>query len=432
MRTRNRTLTSTILGQFRVDLPSHPGNPNYPIIQDTGPQTEWTRTETMTDELSGTKKYGSVTHDVTEVRYFPVDISYGYWYQGTPTPNPIPGQGPRPYYVRQWRGAGLWRMYLGYYPNNAWGSPTIAVPSTYDWSTLSYNAVTAMKPNLNKGGLLLLNFIRELKEGCYRKGAQAHRRGDQLPNKGSWASPMGALRALSRFNLFWQFALMPTIKDVKDILDRVNNLEKRIQQLIREANKVQTRHYTCPITDRIVLPADIVRANVAYSADQPGWGMREETRWFTEPRYHASMRFNYDCTSIQGLLGTLRAKLNAFGVDRLISSLWEAIPYSFVVDWFVNVGKMLESLESTLVSDLFPIRILDFCHSVKYKYTTRLIHNQGQLGTPHLRISDILLYEKSVTRYIRRREAPCLYARLNVRKPSLNQTLLGGSLILAR
>jgi hypothetical protein len=239
------------------------------------------------------------------------------------------------------------------------------------------------------------------------------------------------IRAFSRTNLFAQFALLPTISDVKEILDRINNLEKRIQQLIREANKVQTRHYTCPILDRITLPADIVRANVAYSADQPGWGMREETRWSTEPRYHATMRFTYDASALQGALGYLRARLNAFGVDRLLSSYWEAVPYSFIVDWFINVGDVLASLEDYLITPL-PIVILDFVHSIKYKITTRLIHNQGQLGTSHVKVSGILLMERSVTRYIRRAEAPSLYQRLSLRLPNLNQTLLGGSLAGAR
>jgi hypothetical protein len=431
MRTRNRTLTTTVPdGMYWVDDINNPSNPNYPIQQDTGPQTDWTRIESMTDEKPGMARYGSVDHLVNEVRYFPIDMTYDYWYLDTPVPNPLGGN-PRPLYRRKWQGAGMWRMYLGSAPGNTWGNPTISVPSTYDWSTYSYNAVKAMKPTLNKSGLLLLNFISELKEGCYRKGARSQNRGQMLP-KGASGYAMGLLRAASRFNLWWQFALKPTLSDVKEIIDRINNLEKNIQRIIREANKIQTRHYTCPIPDRITLPADIVRANVAFSVDQPGWGMREETRWSTEPRYHAVMRFNYDCSAVQGLLGKLRAQLDAYGIDRLISSLWEAIPYSFVVDWFINVGDLLESLESHLKGDLFPVRILDFAHSVKYKYTTRLIHNQGQLGTSHLKVSDILLMERSVTRYIRRREAPCLYARLNVRAPSLNQVLLGGSLIFAR
>jgi hypothetical protein len=143
------------------------------------------------------------------------------------------------------------------------------------------------------------------------------------------------------------------------------------------------------------------------------------------------MRFTYDASALQGALGTLRSKLNAFGIDRIIGSIWEAIPYSFVVDWFINVGGVLDSLEDYFVNPL-PIVIQDFVHSIKYEYVTRLTHNQGQLGTPHLRVSGILLYEKSVKRYIRRAEAPSLFASLNVRLPNLNQVLLGGSLVVQR
>jgi hypothetical protein len=456
MRTRNRTVTTTCPAGHYESPDIYNPLTSRPSL-DTGPQTESTTIESMIDELSGMKKYGSVTHDKTVLRYFPVDLTYDYWYLDTPLPNPLGGN-PRPCYRHKWTGAGMWRMYLGSSPGNTWGNPTIAVPSTYDWSTFSYNAVKNMRPNLNKSGLLLLNFMSELREGARRKADRTRARNEKaqresakqskfseesqkrhqrniaqtrLKGRTFGAAVSGAIRAASKFNLFWQFAVQPTINDVRDILDKIKNLEKEIQKLIRESNKIQTRHYTCPIPDRITLPADIVRANVAFSSDQPGWGMREETRWIQSPRYTAVMRFNYDSSALQGLLGALRSRLNAFGVDALLSSVWEAVPFSFVVDWFINVGDIIESLEGHLNQPL-PIVILDFSHSVKYSYSTRLIHNQGQLGTTHTRMSGILLMERSVTRYIRRAEAPCLWAKLEFRLPSLNQVLLGGSLFGSR
>jgi hypothetical protein len=455
MRTRNRKLTTTCLGHYESPDINNPAT-SRPSV-DTGLQTQTSQVETMVDELSGMKKYGSVDHTKSVLEYFPIDLTYDYWYLDTPFPNPI-GSTPRPLYRYKWSGAGMWRMYLGSSPGNTWGQPTVTVPSTYDWSTLSYHAVKIMRPGLNKSGLLLLNFLSELKDGARRKADSTRRRNEKaqresakqaryseksrerhqrniantrLKGQSFGQAVSGAIRAFSKGNLWWQFAAVPTIKDVQDILDKIKNLDKEIQKLIREANKVQTRHYTCPITDRITLPSDIVRANVAYSSDHPGWGMREETRWIQQPKYTAVMRFNYDASALQGLLGALRSRLNAFGVDALLSSIWEAVPFSFVVDWFINVGDIIESLEGHLNEPL-PIVILDFSHSVKYKYSTRLIHNQGQLGSSHLKISGILLMEKSVTRYIRRAEAPSLWARLETRLPNLNQVLLGGSLFGSR
>lgn len=41
-------------------------------------------------------------------------------------------------------------------------------------------------------------------------------------------------------------------------------------------------------------------------------------------------------------------KLNIWGVDQLMSSAWELVPLSFVVDWFFNVGKLVAAWEPTL------------------------------------------------------------------------------------
>lgn len=41
-------------------------------------------------------------------------------------------------------------------------------------------------------------------------------------------------------------------------------------------------------------------------------------------------------------------KANIWGVDQVASSAWELVPLSFVVDWFVNVGKTIAAWEPTI------------------------------------------------------------------------------------
>jgi hypothetical protein len=121
--------------------------------------------------------------------------------------------------------------------------------------------------------------------------------------------------------------------------------------------------------------------------------------------------------------------MNAFGISDVIATIWEAIPFSFVVDWFFNVGNMLASIEDYLAGDPLPIVILDFAHSVKYKFTTRVLLDIGKGAWA--KASGVLLQEKETTFYNRRVEMPNLYDSLSVRAPSLNQAILGGSLVIA-
>jgi hypothetical protein len=278
----------------------------------------------------------------------------------------------------------------------------------------------------------LNNFVIEAASACKSAASRSKSRNPGTgPFPGNWKGHlMGILRGLAGFNLLYQFAIRPTLSDVKNILERIERLDDHISSLIKEGDRVQTRHHAHPVPDRIVLPGDYVFQDVILFGDYPGWKTYVETRWVNRCTYHATMRFRYDTSKLRGLLGSLRSRLNAFGISDILPTIWEAIPYSFVIDWFVNVGDMLRSLEDHLVGDLMPIQILDFVHSIKYKYTTRTYHDCGK--KPYAILSRILLYEQEVTYYARRHEAPCLVDALSIRTPSVNQTLLGGSLLIMR
>jgi hypothetical protein len=137
------------------------------------------------------------------------------------------------------------------------------------------------------------------------------------------------------------------------------------------------------------------------------------------------MLFTYDATALKGLLGDLTGLVTAFGVNKVASIIWEAIPYSFVVDWFVNVGDMIRRWEGQYVDPL-PIVIHDFNHSLKYGYRTRLQWNWGNGAV----ITDLAYRDTEV--YERRRDTPSLWDSLSVHSPNLNQAGLGLSLIILR
>lgn len=54
-------------------------------------------------------------------------------------------------------------------------------------------------------------------------------------------------------------------------------------------------------------------------------------------------------------LYTLSERLRDIGGFPSIDNLWDLVPYSFVVDWFINVGDMLESLDDRFRISTLPI-----------------------------------------------------------------------------
>jgi len=65
---------------------------------------------------------------------------------------------------------------------------------------------------------------------------------------------------------------------------------------------------------------------------------------------------NYTTNRVGHLYTTNPSKLLAFrkwGIDDLTGTAWELVPYSFIVDWFVDVGTYLQKVNRELISDDF-------------------------------------------------------------------------------
>lgn len=64
----------------------------------------------------------------------------------------------------------------------------------------------------------------------------------------------------------------------------------------------------------------------------------------TSPEYDTLRKSRVTITARAGVLADVEfSYLNVWGVDQLLDSAWELIPFSFIVDWFFNVGKVVAS-----------------------------------------------------------------------------------------
>jgi hypothetical protein len=116
-----------------------------------------------------------------------------------------------------------------------------------------------------------------------------------------------------------------------------------------------------------------------------------------------------------------RAWIEASGLNRPLSVVWNYIPFSFVVDWFTNVGDWAESL---LQEPAIPIVIEDFSHSVKYSYQTEIEISDwnGKYVAP--------LAKSYISYYERKRDNPATVAPLRFNWADGNQIFLGSALVV--
>jgi hypothetical protein len=355
-----------------------------------------------------------------------------------------------------------------------------AIP-VVDMDAYADQALAYMLPTLNQG-VSLINFIHELKDlKSWSRGgsAVARVRGERLnrqgrPVKGS--SGVGELpysdmmyrlpggrgkmlksitKRLTGAHLEASFGIVPFFADLIKTTDSVMSLAYRLEILKRNSNRRLVRHYRKVLPDSSGEPtsrgwrelkAPVTRLwPTPYDSDtvgsaRPSGTFRFKARWIQRPVYHATIRYSYSLPSMREGEEKLWTLLDTLGVRLDPSIVWNAIPYSFIVDWIADVSGFLQ----TFARDNFPIEthVVDFCHSLAYhseavidcsyscdSVSSYTASGQNLFWGDHLRQRYVQLYKQSMKSYNRVRASPDIHS-IATRAPTLRQAALSGSLLV--
>nr|UJQ85582.1 MAG: hypothetical protein 1 [Leviviridae sp.] len=89
--------------------------------------------------------------------------------------------------------------------------------------------------------------------------------------------------------------------------------------------------------------------------------VRGHIRWKAAPEFHALSRGNLDSLSMERLIQRTMLGITNYGVDA--STLWEALPWSWLIDWGSTVGSYLAAKRNIIPAQLHDIRIMRHTHS---------------------------------------------------------------------
>jgi hypothetical protein len=277
------------------------------------------------------------------------------------------------------------------------------------WKEWSSQAVESMLPTFSEGGESLVNFVLELKslKSLF-----------QL-----WSRKLRLLKNLSGAHLNVSFGWLPFMSDAKRIYGALENFQKKLRKLQEESGKPKKAHYQRHL-DTIDLPSD----GAVSSLDSNGQWYRK-VRWKQEPVYHATLDYVYVLPDMSLMSNQIAGFLDSIGVQLNASIIWNAIPYSFVVDWFLGVGEWINSLR---VDNLkIPATVTGFCHSVKYEWQSSLEFRASISFRCFWAVKEIA--KRSKLHYERRRDIPSFgLLDLTVKTPNWKQIALGSSLVVQR
>jgi hypothetical protein len=132
---------------------------------------------------------------------------------------------------------------------------------------------------------------------------------------------LSILDVLASAKLTWEYGIAPTISDAREIAAKTRPIYDRISS--NDYFKPQTFNgkFTYEVPDTYIASLS---------------GLTIVSR--------AKIRGNLNPHSYLAAI----LPLHAFGLVPSLAHLWDLLPFSFVVDWFVNVGRRLEDVDSSV------------------------------------------------------------------------------------
>lgn len=160
------------------------------------------------------------------------------------------------------------------------------------------------------------------------------------------------LKDISDLYLAYQFGWKPLLADIKDMLNYVQKVDERIRFLKANAGKPVRREVQVAKTTDFVVLSDTAGIGLETNTT-PWWNPAKTQGDYRRVRTLAKTQevwfsgrfvFYLDDLKSPDLDKRLYAKLLGLEVDP--SFVWEAMPWSWLIDWFTNVGDVISNLHT--------------------------------------------------------------------------------------
>lgn len=217
------------------------------------------------------------------------------------------------------RGGPRWKEFLA----NAFQSITEQVPTVID------------VPNLLKDVITLKGLAKQGWTVCTNLWKLFSKLGGYGGHFANLLTLRKIIKNLSDGFLINEFGVKPLIREVESCLYGLNALLRRFAFLSRTQGSVFTAKYSESIgfnqPDALLDLAD-------------NMGLADVGLWLRDSngtmKYTCVAKIQNNLKNLDGLWAETKMYLSALGGQDIVAFLWDLVPWSFVVDWFYNVGDL--------------------------------------------------------------------------------------------
>jgi len=324
-----------------------------------------------------------------------------------------------------------------------WQTPLKGLPELYSMTPkfhileppgvadLISRALASMTPGISPAkNVSALNSLYELKDvttlrGTYQRIRDAFRLNQPVLRAllEMRKNPASTLRKLLRAGadsyLQAEFNVLPLLSDIAAVRQAISDTRNQLRELIKRAGSRQKRHHKVPLSDFYV-------NNISQGYDNLAAGYRRRknlwsrTVTYTKREFNITLEYAYklpDWVSEDSLLQAFEDRIGANLNPRII---WNAIPWSFTVDWVLGIGQWLDQFKIRSIEPL--LSIASACYSIT---VTRVVTttNGWDSADPCMEVT-----EEAYTRQL----VPSLYNSLVASGLSPKELSLTGALAATR
>lgn len=154
-----------------------------------------------------------------------------------------------------------------------------------------------------------------------------------------------------------QFGWRPLLNDIVNLVKTQIFLEKRFQQLLRDNGKPVRRRVilasTSDNTETIALTSDYGAFSQGFVTQFYASVPKYSQRLITKDEVWASARFRYWLPADpKGVVYKDWVKAKLFGLYPGPQFVYNALPWTWMADWFSNAGDIIENLDAGVASRL--------------------------------------------------------------------------------
>jgi hypothetical protein len=147
-----------------------------------------------------------------------------------------------------------------------------------------------------------------------------------------WKKKIGTVKNLAGAHLNYNFGWKPTLGDIRSMTDCVTGVLDKIAAFKRMANVAQRAHKS------IINESTYSKGSFTYSVNHTCDWSASLKRTKRAELVYKPQPFKV-CGSYELIL---RAYLDALGFELNPRIIWDALPFTFVIDWFFGIGSWLE------------------------------------------------------------------------------------------